>query len=103
MKMTSKSKSSLKPDSQRVYQFVYQYIDERGFSPSQREIAEGCFMARASVQRHLDVLEAKGFIEREMGMARSLSLTDRTPDLDEVEAAEEVRSLSELRHNRDSR
>jgi SOS-response transcriptional repressor LexA len=77
-------KSGLKPDSQRVYSFIVSFIDERGFPPSQREIATGCFMARSSVQRHLDVLEATGFIEREMGTARSLSLTDRTLKLDEL-------------------
>ena len=71
-------KHPLKSDTQRVYQFIKQFIEQRGFPPSQREIAEGCYMARSSVQRHLDVLEAKGLIEREMGIARSLSLTDRT-------------------------
>ncbi len=71
-------KVPLKTETQRVYEFIKHFIKERGFPPSQREIAEGCFMARSSVQRHLDVLEAKGLIEREIGIARSLSLTDRS-------------------------
>ncbi len=76
-------KPPLKADTQRVYRFIKQFIEQRGFPPSQREIAEGCYMARSSVQRHLDVLEARGLIEREMGIARSLSLTDRTPSGEE--------------------
>jgi SOS-response transcriptional repressor LexA len=96
-------KSSLKPDTQRVYRFIHGFIDERGFPPSQREIAEGCYMARSSVQRHLDVLEAKGLIEREIGMARSLSLTERKPDFDGLEEGESVGKAGEPRDHRDSR
>lgn len=94
---------SLKPETQQVYRFIHSFIDDRGFAPSQREIADGCYMARSSVQRHLDVLEARGFIERELGMARSLSLTDHIPQPNELEAGEGVDHVGELRTNRDSR
>jgi DNA-binding MarR family transcriptional regulator len=62
-------------DTEKVYQFIKQYIGENnGRPPTQREIAEGCYIARSSVQRHLDVLDARGLIVREMGMARGLTL-----------------------------
>jgi DNA-binding MarR family transcriptional regulator len=62
-------------DTEKVYEFIKQYIaDNGGRPPTQREIADGCYIARSSVQRHLDILDARGLIVREMGMARGLTL-----------------------------
>ncbi|MBC8100116.1 MAG: helix-turn-helix domain-containing protein [Armatimonadetes bacterium] len=64
----------LREDTERVYQFILSYCAERGLPPTQREMAEGCFMARSSVIRHLDMLDAHGLIVRELGAARGVLL-----------------------------
>jgi SOS-response transcriptional repressor LexA len=65
----------LRPDTERVYDFIKRYfIENGGRPPTHREIAGACYMARSSVQRHLDILDAYGLIVREPGMARGLTL-----------------------------
>ena len=62
--------------SRTVYEFICTYIHEHGYSPSQRDIAQGCYINAASVVRYLDKLEAKGYIRREPGKARSIILSE---------------------------
>lgn len=67
------------PDDQIevVYRFVQAYIQEHnGLAPSQREIAEGCYINVAYVGRYLDLLEARGRLTRERGQARSIRLME---------------------------
>lgn len=59
-----------------VYHYIQQYIAEHGFAPSLRDIAEGCYIGRSTVLRHLDRLEAQGRIMRELGKARGIILRD---------------------------
>jgi repressor LexA len=63
----------------QVYRFVDAFIQQHGYGPSQREIAEGCYLARSGIIRHLDRLEAWGCIIRQPGCARSITLTGKTP------------------------
>lgn len=64
--------------TQSVYQFICQFMAEHnGLSPSQREIADGCFISQSTVGRHLDILMAQGCIRRVSGVFRSISLTDK--------------------------
>jgi DNA-binding MarR family transcriptional regulator len=63
--------------TEMVYQFIVQYRDTYGISPSQREIAEGCYIVRSAVPRHLDKLEARGRIARAPGQARTIHLTKK--------------------------
>jgi DNA-binding MarR family transcriptional regulator len=61
--------------TERVYEFILSYMEaHNGLAPSQREIAEACFLVRSAVLRHLDRLEAWGRIIREPGKARSIRL-----------------------------
>jgi DNA-binding MarR family transcriptional regulator len=66
------------PDDQieAVYRFVQTYIQKHGLAPSQREIADGCYINVAYVGRYLDLLEARGRLTRERGQARSIRLLD---------------------------
>lgn len=57
-----------------VYIFLWNYHLEHGFVPTQREIAEACFLAQSAVSRHLDKLTMWGWIDREDGKARGLRL-----------------------------
>lgn len=62
------------PVTQEVYQFLATYIQQHGFSPSIREIAQGCYLGRSTAMRHLAILEARGLIRREPGKSRSIVL-----------------------------
>lgn len=66
-----------------VYQFLWDYQQEHGFVPTQREIAEQCFLAQSSVSRHLDKLAKWGWLIREEGLARGIRLL-KTPQTDRV-------------------
>lgn len=57
-----------------VLAFVSRYIRTHGHSPSQREIGAACYMSRTNVVRYLDRLEAWGYIRREPGVPRTISL-----------------------------
>lgn len=57
-----------------VYQFLWDYVQQHGFPPTQQEIAAHCFLTQPSVSRHLDKLEKWGWLIREEGKARSIKL-----------------------------
>lgn len=57
-----------------VYTFIKGYIQTHTYAPSQREIAAGCFIAKSTVVRCLDKLEAKGFIVRDSNRARGIGI-----------------------------
>lgn len=63
--------------TEQVYAFIRDYIGQNNFAPSVRDIAQGCYLSVSAVLRHLDKLEAWGYITREPGVARSISLTHR--------------------------
>lgn len=68
------------PLTQTVYDFLRSYFDQHGFAPSLREIARACFIGRSTTLRHLDRLEAWGWITREEGRARGIRLNPRPPN-----------------------
>ncbi|MCB9451214.1 MAG: hypothetical protein H6672_07225 [Anaerolineaceae bacterium] len=61
-----------------VLRFICDFWREHGFSPTLREISEGCFISGGNLYRHLDKLEARGFISREPGTARSIVILDES-------------------------
>lgn len=61
---------------EKVYTFVQTYIAEYGYSPSIREIAEGCYINKTYAVRYLDILEAQGRLTRQQGKARSVRLKE---------------------------
>jgi DNA-binding MarR family transcriptional regulator len=63
------------PTTEAIYQFIADYIEKYdGHSPSQKEIAEACFLPRGSVYNYLNRLEIEGRIYREPGVHRSIRL-----------------------------
>lgn len=68
---------------QRILDCIAQTVEERGFPPSVREIADAVGLASTSaVHHHLIALEREGLIERvsnaeERGLSRGLRLTSR--------------------------
>jgi SOS-response transcriptional repressor LexA len=57
---------------ERVYQFICSYVDEHHMPPTRQEIADGVGMSKPSVQRAIDILEARGKMKRERFKARTV-------------------------------
>lgn len=66
----------LTKSEKRVYDFLCEYIEENGFSPSVRDITESLgFASPSTVHLYLSRLEQKGYIEREQRKSRSFRPT----------------------------
>ncbi len=66
------------PTTRAILQMILDYIDEEGGSPTLREIADAVGLQHASsVVRHLDHLEASGYISRTPRKSRSIKLERR--------------------------
>jgi len=59
-------------------EYIRDFYDERGYSPTVRDIMKGCNLSStAVVQHHLKVLESEHQIERDSKVFRSIQLPDR--------------------------
>lgn len=69
--------SQLTERQQKIYDFIRDKIESRGYGPTVREIGLA-FKIRSpnGVMCHLKALEKKGIIEREEGRARAIQLVD---------------------------
>ena len=69
------TRTPLTPIEEQVYHFLLDFLAERTFQPSVREIAERFSIASTkSVADLLASLERKGYIEREAGRSRGVTL-----------------------------
>jgi repressor LexA len=57
----------------RILQFVPEFARREGYSPSQREIAEGLGLGLATVNYHVAILEQDGSLHRGAGQPRTLA------------------------------
>ena len=65
-----------------VYDFIKQYIQKVGTSPTLKQIAEAMNLkSLATVSEHLDALEKKGLIERIFGEARGIRVIEETDSI----------------------
>src|SRR5918996_2496155 len=63
---------------QKILECIARAVDERGYPPSVREIADGVGLASTSaVHHHLIALEREGLLERGTHSSRALRLTER--------------------------
>jgi repressor LexA len=63
----------------QIVDFIAQYIQKNGFSPTLREIAESIGVSSlATVHEHLQALERKNVIKRHEGTVRGIEMVDRT-------------------------
>jgi len=71
-------KVGLNSTRENILQFIHGFIDERGYSPTVRDILKGCAISStAVVQYHLDVLEKEGRIHRDPEIFRSIRLSEK--------------------------
>ncbi|HOZ03120.1 MAG TPA: transcriptional repressor LexA [Candidatus Woesebacteria bacterium] len=63
----------------QIYDYIGQYIQKNGFSPTLKEMAEAIGVSSlATIHEHLQSLEKKGVIRKTDGQTRSIELLDRT-------------------------
>ncbi len=75
-------KTALTKKQRKTLDFITTFIEQKGYSPSYREIANGLKLnSVATVAQHIDTLVEKGFLEKGSNSARSLI------PIDEVEAS----------------
>lgn len=60
--------------TETVYEFLREYLAAHGYAPSQREIADACFISQTAVTRYLDRLRAARRIWSAPGKPRSIRL-----------------------------
>ena len=71
--MAGKERCILTEKASIVLNFILNYRNKNGISPSVREIAIGVgFRSPASVQHYITILLSEGYIAREEGKVRSL-------------------------------
>lgn len=62
----------------RIYDFIVDYIDQNGFSPTVREICTGVGLKSTSnVHSYLNDLEDEGRIKRSSALPRTIQVIDR--------------------------
>lgn len=62
--------------TQRVLNFIRDYINANGYPPSYREIASANYMTVSNVPRYLAHLESRGYITRGTNQPRSIRLCE---------------------------
>jgi len=71
-------KSQLSAKRQQIVDFILQFMEERGYPPTVRDIQNGCGISSTSVvDYHLKVLEKEGHIRRDPEVSRGMELLGR--------------------------
>ncbi len=71
-------KPGISQTRQRILQFIRDFIEEKGYAPTVRDILKGCnISSTAVVQHHLNILEREGHIHRDPEVFRSIQLLGR--------------------------
>lgn len=66
--------------------FIRRHLDEHGYPPSRREIAEHLGIATTTVQWYIDALEKQGLVKRAPGIGRGVWITEAAMKHPEVTA-----------------
>ncbi len=68
----------LSPKQQKILQFIRDFVREKEYPPSIRDIQIGCGISSTSVvDYNLKALERRGFIRRDREISRAIELLDR--------------------------
>jgi len=67
----------LTPNQQRVFRFIEEFIDRKGYAPTMDEIGRHLGVSKPTVQQYLRALEEKGAIARERYAHRSIEIAAR--------------------------
>ena len=73
---------------QKVYDYLVSFITDRGYPPSVREIGEALDLRSPStVHFHLKHLAELGYIEKDAGKGRAITLSKTVPKAEQLETA----------------
>ena len=73
---------SLSIKQQRIMEFIRDFLMDRGYPPSIRDIVSGCGLSSTSVADYnLNILERGGYIRRHHGVSRGIELLGRPLDM----------------------
>ena len=71
-------KSQLSAKRQQIVDFILQFMEEKGYPPTVRDIQSGCGISSTSVvDYHLKMLEKEGHIRRDPEVSRGIELLGR--------------------------
>ena len=66
--------SKLSEKQKTIFNFIIDYFNENGISPTIEDVKVGCEISSKSVVSYnLEILENKGFLDRKKGIARSIT------------------------------
>lgn len=69
---------TLSDRQQRILSFIHDFLEEKDYPPTLRDILKACQISSTSVvDYNLDVLEREGYIRRDAEVSRGIELQDR--------------------------
>ena len=72
-------KPGISQTREHILRFIRDYLDDKGYAPTVRDILKGCSISStAVVQHHLNILEREGHIHRDPEIFRSIQLLGRS-------------------------
>jgi repressor LexA len=71
-------KPGISETRESILKFIQDFINDKGYAPTVRDIVKGCGLSStAVVQHHLNILEREGHIHRDPQVVRSIQLVER--------------------------
>jgi len=75
----------LSPRQQEMLKFIKAFVEEHGFPPTIREIGSAVHISSTSVVNYnLNILQAKGYLQRNRDISRGVRLIQRVPEIQEA-------------------
>lgn len=75
----------LSPRQQEMRKFIKEFVEEHGFPPTIREIGSAVHISSTSVVNYnLNILQAKGYLQRNRDISRGVRLIERVPEIQEA-------------------
>ena len=75
----------LSPRQQEMLKFIKAFVEENGFPPTIREIGSAVHISSTSVVNYnLNILQAKGYLQRNRDISRGVRLIQRVPEIQEA-------------------
>jgi repressor LexA len=72
----------LSPRQQEMLKFIKAFVEENGFPPTIREIGSAVHISSTSVVNYnLNILQAKGYLQRNRDISRGVRLIQRVPEI----------------------
>jgi len=62
------------PKQKKVLDFIKKFLKDNGYGPSQSEVAKANGVNQSTARTHINQLIERGFLEKQPGKSRSLSV-----------------------------